>query len=245
VTRTSKAIAAATAAVAALVMSAGIEVAAGGDDDATTYAPNIEPARFTTEIDNPLFPLRPGTRWIYEGPVDGGTEHKVVEVTTETRPVMGVNCVVVHDLVHINGELHEDTVDWYAQDADGNVWNFGEATKKYDRGVASAQGSWEAGVDGAQPGIVMKNDPEAGDRYRQEYKRGEAEDTAQVLRTGEQVAVRFGSFDHVVVTKDFSPLDPGVVEHKYYAAGTGQVLEIDVQGGTDRIELIELTRPVS
>ena len=232
-------------AVAALVVGVGVVLAGGdegGDRDQAAYAPHIDPARFSNTVDNPFLPLLPGSRWVYEGRVDEGFVRKVVEVTSETRQVMGVTCVVVRDVVHLDGRLHEDTVDWYAQDAGGNVWNFGEETKKFDNGAASAKGSWEAGVDGAQPGVVMKAYPKVGDRYRQEYKRGEAEDMAGVVSVTERAVVPFRPFDHMLMTKDFSPLDPGALEHKYYAGGVGLVLEVIVKGGQGRVELVEMTR---
>ena len=215
----------------------------GADAEGEAYSPTIDPADFTTEITNPLFPLRPGTRWVYEGPDDAGdTEHKEVVVTSETREVMGVTCVVVHDRVTMDGELVEDTFDWYAQDKDGNVWYFGEDTKEYKGGkVVKTEGSWEAGKDGAQPGIMMKADPKVGDRYRQEYYQGQAEDMAEVLSVDEQVTVAQGSHDGVLMTKDWNPLEPGISEHKYYAPGVGTIFEEVVEGETGHLELLEMT----
>ena len=156
---------------------------AAASEEPAPYAPRIDPAAFTSRIDNPYFPLRPGTRWIYEGRGEDGSERKVVEVTAETRVVMGVPCVVVKDTVTLEGQLYEDTIDWFAQDRNGNVWNFGEETRKRTSGGQfTPAGSWEAGVGGAQPGIVMPADPRPGGPYRQEYLPGEAEDTARVLR---------------------------------------------------------------
>jgi hypothetical protein len=216
----------------------------GGDGDGEAYAPSIDPARFSSTVDNPLLPMAPGTRWVYEGRTDEGLERIVVEVTPDIRQVMGVPCVVVHDTASIDGKLVEDTFDWYAQDKDGNVWYFGEDTKEIKDGkVAGTQGSWEAGVDGAQPGIAMRSRPQVGDRYRQEYYKGEAEDMGEVLSISERVTVRTGSFENVVKTRDFTPLEPDLVEHKYYAAGVGLVLEETVKGGSGRLELVEVTRP--
>jgi hypothetical protein len=229
----------------ASALSAAVVVAY--DDDGVSrdvgYAPQIDPARFTTEIDNPLLPLRPGTRWVYEGPAAKGAKRIVVEVTHDRRAVMGVPCVVVRETVTVNGEVAEDTFDWYAQDSDGNVWYFGEDTREYrDGGVVGTRGSWKAGVDGAQPGIAMQAHPQVGDRYRLEYAPGEAEDMGHVLSLHQRVSVPFGDFD-VVVIKDYSPLDPGPSQHKLYARGVGAVLEITVDGSREWVELVEMTIP--
>jgi hypothetical protein len=206
------------------------------------YAPKIDPADFSTTIDNPYFPLAPGSRWVYESETNDGLERIVVEVTDDTREVMGVTTVVVRDTVTLDGVVIEDTYDWYAQDVDGNVWYFGEDTREFVDGVAvNAAGAWEGGIDGAQPGIVMLAEPEAGDRYRQEYFKGEAEDEAKVLALDAIVDVPFGTFDDVLRTKDFSRLDRGVVEHKFYAKGIGAVKEKKVKGGSQVTVLVEHT----
>jgi hypothetical protein len=227
-----------------LFAAAAVLTKAGGDD-VEPYAPAIEPAAFSTAITNPYLPLRPGTRWVYEGPTEDGFERKVVEVTTETRVVMGVTCVVVHDAVTLDGQLHEDTVDWFAEDRHGTVWNFGEATRKRnDDGTFTPAGSWEAGVGGALPGVVMPARPAPGTgRYRQEYLPGEAEDMASVLSISETLRVPFGFFRDVLVTRDWSPLEPGVAEHKHYAPGIGLVREEAVEGESYRVDLVELTTP--
>ena len=236
----------ATTAIAACGDDDGDTSGAIGDESSTSatsaYEPRIDAESFTTNIDNPYMPLKTGMKWIYEGEDDGESERVVVEVTNQTREVMGVTCVIVRDTVTIEGELVEDTYDWFAQDADGNVWYFGEDTKEYENGeVVSTEGAWEAGIDGAQPGIVMLATPKVGDRYRQEFYEGEAEDMGEVIELDTSVKVAFAAFDDVVVTKDFTPLEPDVVEHKYYAAGVGLVLEEKVEGGDGRIELIEHT----
>jgi hypothetical protein len=213
----------------------------GGGDDACeideTYAPAIDPARFTGPIDNPLWPLTPGTTFVF-----GGDEDVTVEVTSETRTILGIEAVVVRDTVREGGEVIEDTFDWYAQDDDGNVWYLGEDTKEYEGGqVVSTAGSWEAGVDGAQPGIVMHaQPPAAGEPYRQEYYPCEAEDEAEVAETGVAVSVTFGDFTDCIKTREFTRLDPEVNEHKYYCAGIGLVLEETVAGDS-RVELVSVT----
>lgn len=210
-----------------------------GTEIAETQA--IDPADFVDKVDNPYFPLMPGTTYVYEGETDEGVERVEDYVTRETRNIMGVTCIVVRDRVTLDGELVEETFDWYAQDKDGNVWYFGEDSKEYEGGeVVSTKGSWEAGVDGAQPGIIMQANPQIGVSYRQEYYKGEAEDMAEVISLTESASVPFGSFDNLLMTKDWTPLEPGIAEHKYYAKGIGLVLEETVEGGTGRIELLNM-----
>ena len=219
-----------------------VTVAAGSASAGTKYAPRIDPSEFTTTIDNPYLPLVPGSRWVYESRTPDGLEQIVVEVTDETRAVMGVTTVVVRDTVTLDGVTIEDTFDWFAQDLDGNVWYFGEDTREFENGVAvNADGAWEGGIDGAQPGVAMKAHPRVGDRYRQEYDRGNAEDRATVLALDAAVRVPFGAFDSVLKTKDFTPLEPGHVEHKFYAPGIGLVQEELVKGGSERAVLVEHT----
>jgi hypothetical protein len=221
---------------------------AGSSSTSTTkrskrpYEPRIRPADFGGPVDNPYFPLVPGSRWIYEGTQGNGTERTVVEVTRDTKAILGVTTVVVHDTVSTAGTVKEDTFDWYAQDRKGNVWYFGEDTKEYENGaVVNTEGSWEAGVDGAKAGIIMKARPRPGVAYRQEYYRGHAEDFAQVLRTVESVTVPTGSYHDVLETKEFTPLEPKLVEHKYYARGVGVVREVTAKGGSDQVQLVEYT----
>lgn len=206
----------------------------------TPYAPEIDPARFTNAINNRYMPLTPGATYVYDGTSAGTRQTNTVTVTPDTRVVMGVTCVVVRDQVFEGDTLLEDTYDWFAQDADGNVWYFGEDSKAYEDGKVSTEGSWEGGVDGAQPGIVMEAQPVVGDSYRQEYLAGEAEDMAEVVRTGETVAVPFGTYDDVLVTKEWTPLEPDIVEEKYYAPGVGVVLTNAVQGEEERFELVAI-----
>ncbi len=210
----------------------------------SSYAPEIDPANFVARIDNRYFPLQPGTTFRYEGTSEDEQERNDVTVTAETKTILGVRCVVVHDTVMVAGELVEDTLDWYAQDKDGNVWYFGEDSKSYEDGkVVSTEGSWEAGVDGAQPGIIMPAEPKVGDEYRQEYLAGEAEDMAAVLDLGGSVTVSYGTFDNVLVTKEWTPLEPDVVEHKTFAPGVGMILAESVQGEHERLELVDIEGP--
>jgi len=210
--------------------------------DGGTYAPELDPSEFVEVIDNPYLPYIPGTRWVYEGDDDGQTERVEVEVLHETREIEGITATVVHDTVYVDGELAEDTYDWFAQDVDGAVWYLGEDTHEYEDGVAvNAEGAWEYGRDGAQPGIVMPAHPQAGDAYRQELYAGEAEDMAEVLEVGVTAEIALGSYDDVVVTEDWTPLEPEVVERKTYARGVGLIREIKATGATGTIELIEHT----
>ena len=204
-----------------------------------------QPVRFTTQIDNPYWPMPVGRRWVYrETDGEGGVQRVVVTVTNRTRRLAnGATARVVHDRVTEDGQLVEDTLDWYAQDQDGNVWYLGEDTTEYEDGrPVTKQGSWEAGRDGARGGILMPAHPRVGMRYRQEYLKGEAEDMAQVLSVDEQAEVPYGRFTRVLMTKDFTPLEPDVLEHKLYARGIGPVLVLDVSGGSGREELVGLRR---
>ncbi len=204
---------------------------------------DLDAASFTLEIDNSYWPMKPRTRWVYrETDSEGTTQKVVVTVTTATKEVAnGVTARVVRDTVSRNGVVVEDTFDWYAQDADGNIWYFGENTAEFERGtVTSRRGSFEAGVDGALAGIAVPAHPVDGLRYRQEYYAGEAEDHGEVVGVDEQVDVAAGHFDHVLMTKDTNPLEPRVLEFKFYAPGTGPALAIGVSGSSDREELLEV-----
>jgi hypothetical protein len=204
----------------------------------------LDPADFTTKIDNPYWPMQPGTRWVYrETGGDGPPNRVVVTVTDFTKRVRaGIVARIVHDRVTQAGRLVEDTMDWYAQDGDGNVWYLGEDTREYeDYTKVSTKGSWEAGIDGAQPGVIVPAHPRVGMAYRQEHRAGTAEDRARVLALDERVEVPVGSFDQVLMTRDWTPLEPDVVEHKFYARGTGPVLTMDVSGGRGREELLRVT----
>jgi hypothetical protein len=239
-------------AIAMLATAATIAVLATGcGDSSNTSLPQgadpveLDPADFTTEIDNPYWPMRPGSRWVYrETDVESAGQRVDVTVTSDTRTIMGIEARVVHDVVTEEGVLVEDTFDWYAQDADGNVWYLGEDTKEYENGkVASTAGSWEAGVDGALPGVIVPAEPVAGLAYRQEYYAGEAEDAAAVLSVDEKVQVPAGRFDAVLMTKEFTPIEPDVLEHKFYARSVGPVLALTISGGSGREELVRLTKP--
>ena len=205
------------------------------------YRPDIDPGNFVERIDNPYLPLIPGTVLSYEGLSDGERETERFVVTSRTKTILGVDTTVVRDSVYVSGELVEDTFDWFAQDRAGNVWYFGEASHDYKDGkIVSTHGSWEAGVDGAMPGIVMLADPRVGDTYRQEFYAGEAEDQATVVGLDESVEVPYGPFDAVLKTEDRNPLDPKILENKYYAPGIGVVFEELVRGEEGFLELVDV-----
>ncbi|MCI0597661.1 PepSY domain-containing protein, partial [Candidatus Parcubacteria bacterium] len=205
------------------------------------YKANLDPANFVDGVDNPYYTLVPGTQFVYEAKKAEGTERTVVTVTSENKIVMGITAVVARDQVFLNGELIEDTDDWYAQDREGNVWYLGEITAEYEDGeLVTTAGSWEAGVDGAQAGIIMKGNPKVGDSYWQEYYKGEAEDRGEVLAVNETVTVPFGTYSGCVKTLDYTPLDKKALEHKYYCANVGAVvLEVDTEDN-ERVELISV-----
>jgi hypothetical protein len=205
----------------------------------------LNPADFTVEIDNRYWPMMPGSHWVYrETDGEGGVQRVVVTVTAEIKRIAnGVEARVVHDVVSEAGAPVEVTDDWYAQDGEGNVWYLGERTAEYEKGkVVSRAGSWEAGVDGAQPGIAMPARPHPGLAYRQEYYAGEAEDKAKVLSVDEQAEVPFGHFTEVLMTKDLVPLESKVLEYKLYAPGIGPVLTLDASGASGREELVSFAR---
>jgi hypothetical protein len=215
-------------------------VAGCGGSDSRSLPQGSEPANldagdFVTEIDHPYWPMAPGSRWIYQE----GDHHVSVAVTGKTKQILGIRATVVHDVVSEDGEVLEDTYDWYAQDRHGSLWYLGEATKEFEGGkLKSTEGSWEAGVDGAEAGVLLPGKPKVGMRYRQEYYEGEAEDAGQILSLDERVEVPAGHYDHALMTKDSTPLEPNLVEHKFYAKGVGPVLAITVSGGSDREELL-------
>lgn len=204
--------------------------------------PDIDPDNFVSQVDNKFFPLNPGTAFFYEGTTDGVPTSNETYVTHETKAILGVTTTVVHDLAFEDGVLVEETFDWYAQDVEGNVWYLGEDSKELDPdgNVISTAGSWEAGVNGARPGIIMEAEPRVGDRYNQEIAPGVAEDKAQVLSLNRSACVPYGCFDHLLLTKEWTPLEPGVVDRKYYAEGVGFILSVMAKGGDERSELVRV-----
>jgi len=236
-------------ALTAALLTVSIAVQACGDSNnggpnVPDYDPVI-PTSWAGSVSNSYFPLVPGTIWEYEGEPDEGTETIRVEVLQQTRLVNGVTATVVRDRVYLEGELKEDTDDWYAQDMVGNVWYLGETTKEYEGGVVvSTDGSWEWNTDDALPGIIMWADPAAhvAEDYRQEFYEGEAEDWARVEAVSQTIVVPYGQLTGSVKTFDWNSLDSGPGEFKYYAPGVGLALEVAVGSG-ERVELVRVTRP--
>jgi hypothetical protein len=207
----------------------------------------LDPADFSVSIDNPYWPMSPGTKWVYSETDTKGTNQKVVvEVTDQTKMIAnGIEARVVRDTVTENGAPVEITDDWYAQDKAGNIWYLGEHVTNYKNGkVVGHGGSFEAGVDGAQPGIAMPANPDPGLSYRQEYYKGEAEDKAAVITIGEeQVQVPLGYFDKgVLMTRDLVPTEPKVQELKFYAPNVGPLLSVHTDGDGSRAELMSYSR---
>jgi len=203
------------------------------------YDPVIDPTNFTTTIDNPYFPLVPGTTFTYLTP--HGAIKDVFAVTHDTRVIDGVTCVQVHDSVYTNGVLTEDTLDFFAQDLEGNVWYFGENTAEFENGLfATIAGSFLSGVNNDKPGIVMKAHPAPGDFYRQEFSLANAEDYAETVNLTSRVVVPYGRFNNCLKSQETTPLEPDALEDKYYAPGVGNVLTVDLVTG-ERDELISIT----
>ena len=206
---------------------------------------HLDPASFSAEINNHRWPMTVGSRWVYRvtDSADGSKQRDVIKVTDETKMIAdGIEARVVSDIVRDHGKPTEVTKDWYAQDSHGNVWYFGEHTIAYRHGKPHDNGSWQAGVDGAMPGLALPAKPKVGMSYREEYSKGEAEDQSRVIRLDTQAEVPAGHYTHVLMTEDFSPIEPKVSELKFYARGSGQaVLAVDVSGGSEREELVKYT----
>jgi len=193
-------------------------------------------------IDNPFFPLVPGTILTYEADTEDGLETVVLEVTNDVKMILGITCVVVHATEELDVDLVEDTLDWYAHDDAGNVWYMGEYSEEIENGmVVSTEGSWEAGVDGAEPGIIMLANPVPGQVYRQEYYAGVAEDMGTVIALGLAVQIDLGAYVGCAQIQDSTPLEPGVTEQKFYAPGVGAVLEVN--DDDERLELVDVQGP--
>jgi hypothetical protein len=203
---------------------------------------DLDPSDFRPTSDHPYFPIQPGQRWTYREVEGGSTLQVVVTVSSETELVAnGVEAAIVRDTVSEDGVLLEDTKDWYAQDSEGSVWYLGEDTAEFEDGqLVTREGSFEAGVDGAQPGVIMPADPEPGMVYRQEYYEGAAEDNGAVLALDQQAEAPADHFDGAVLTADTSALEPDVLEYKLYAEGVGLVLTLGVSGGAGREELVSM-----
>jgi hypothetical protein len=208
--------------------------------DGGEYHPQLDPADFVERIDHPYRPIVPGTRWVYEGVADGEPERTEVVVTSDRQEILGISAVVVRDTTYVGDEKVAESLDAYAQDRAGNVWFLGEDSKDYENGeVVCTSGSWEAGVDGAQPGIVMPARPTVGDAYRQQHVVGEAEDLAEVQQLGATRTIGLGDYTDVLVIEEWTPLEPDVTEEKYYAPGVGKIYEVQTAGGDASSELVD------
>jgi len=206
---------------------------------------NLDPEDFSADITNRYWPMKPGTRWTYRSVEAAGPPQDIVIVVTSATKKLanGITARVVRDTARSKGQIIEDTLDWYAQDAQGNVWYMGEQTAEFEKGkIVSRAGSWEAGKDGAVPGIMLPAQPQVGQKYRQEYKKGEAEDNGEVLATNHLVEVEAGSYEGALVTMDTSTIEPDVVEYKFYASKVGPVLALDISGGAAREALVKMDK---
>jgi hypothetical protein len=208
---------------------------------------HLRPADFSADVDNCRWPMRAGSRWVYRVTdySNGSTMREVIKATDQTKLIAdGIRARVVSDVVREHGKPVEVTRDWYAQDKRGNVWYFGEDTTAYEHGKPTDNGTWEAGVDGALPGVALPAKPRVGLSYREEYSKGVAEDQSRVLALHEQATAPAGHFENTLMTEDFSPIEPDVSEIKFYARGNGQaVLAVDVSGGSDLEQLISYRHP--
>ena len=235
--RTHRLVIATAAALALAALGGG---AGWAQRNATTATP--PPSSFSTHVNNPWFPVVPGTRYMYRGVKDGKPSQDIMIVTHETRTIAGVRCVVVSDRLWLSGHLEERTTDYYAQDKEGNVWYFGEETEELDEHghVTSREGTWHAGTDGAVPGIYIPGNPKVGQTARQEYYKGHAEDHFRVVSIDRSV---LGSGTaNAVLTEEWTPLEPGVLDHKLYVRGIGTVLEQSQKGANERNELISVQK---
>jgi hypothetical protein len=207
-----------------------------------SYHPHINPANFSPNVTNKFFPLTPGKTLVYTGTKDGKKALDLVATTSRTRVIAGVRTRVVEDRLYLNNVLEERTSDYYAQDRCGNVWYFGEDTAELDRhgNVVSTEGSFHAGVDGAQPGVFMQAHPQVGRKFRQEWYQGHAEDVFKVTDRSAPVTVPYGAFRHALRTEETNALEPDVLDNKYYVKGIGEVAELSVKGPREALRLVEI-----
>lgn len=209
----------------------------------SSYKPDVSPAKFTnsTNVTNPYHPVTAGKKYIYEGTTPDGLERIEEQRLATTKTILGITCIVVNFRAYLNGKLIEEAWDWYAQDNSGNLWYFGEAVDNYNPNgtIKDHGGSWEAGVDGAQPGMIMPANPQMGMKYREEYYFNHAEDEAEITGTGLTVTIPYGSFNNCIRTRNWTALEPDLNENKYYAPGIGLVKEVNVTDNTE-IRLIAI-----
>ena len=224
----------------ALALLATLAAGATALAHGSAAAAKVSSPKFSAQVDNEFFPLTPGTVYVYRGVRDGKRARDVVTVTDQTTTIAGAPCVVVHDRLYLAGRLAERTTDWYTQDDHGNVWYYGEDTAELDRNghVISTEGSWRAGVDGAVPGIFMPAHPKVGQSFRQEFLKGQAEDHFRIIGLFETVTAPEGK--NALLTKEWTPLEPGVLDHKLYVRGIGTVAEDSIRGGDEHLALVSL-----
>jgi hypothetical protein len=230
-----------------ILLAAGL-VAAAASQVSTAAPRQVQlpgPGSFVSQIDNPWYPLRPGTVYVYRGADNGEPSRDVLTVTHATRVIQGIRATVIDDRVYLRGRLAERTKDWYAQDRTGNVWYLGEDTATLDAGgrVKSSEGTWQAGVHGARAGIFMPAHPHVGQTGLQEYYKGHAEDQFKILSLSTPVHTPAASSRHALLTQETTRIEPGVLDHKVYVRGVGTVTERTVKGGDERLELVSVRRP--
>src|SRR5262245_20855452 len=232
------------------LLAAAVTVGGAGASNtqpvAAVTAPVFDPANFVTVVDNPYFPLPVGRTLVYEGTKNGQTQIDTVTVTNQTKMILGIAATVVSDVATAtsDGTVLERTSDWYAQDKQGNVWYLGEDTVAFlANGKADTSGSWESGVRGAIPGIVMEANPQIPDAYRQEYLAGQAEDTAWVVQVGGTITVPYGKLRNTLVTLEATRLEPGAYDQKVYAPGIGIVSEQALTGEPETARLVSVSGP--
>jgi hypothetical protein len=229
-------------ALVGMIVNSGWTWSAGAPG--TNDGPVLDPANFVAVIDNPYFPLPVGRTLVYEGVKDGQSQIDTVTVTGQTKVILGITATVVSDVSTHNGALLEKTFDWYAQDKQGNVWYLGEDTTAFlPHGRTDTSGSWQAGVRGAQPGLIMEARPQIPDAYRQEFLAGQAEDTAWVVELGGTVTVPYGKLRNVLTTLEATQVEPGSYDRKVYAPGIGVVLEQALTGTPEVAQLVSITGP--
>lgn len=210
----------------------------------TSEPSKLNPADFTTQIDNPYWPMPVGRQWhVHVSNPQGESLQEIITVEDRTKKIAdGVTARVVHDVVYDKGKPSEITDDWYAQDRDGNIWYFGESTAEIHNGRRDTSGSFEAGRNGADAGVVMPANPRVGLTYREEYYAGQAEDRAKVLALDQQVEAPAGHFTGALLIDDTSPIEPAVSEYKLYAKGVGPVVAVSVSGEAEREDLVSYTK---
>ncbi len=202
-------------------------------------------ADFSARVDNPWYPLIPGTTYVYRGAKDGQPSREVLTVTHKTKLIAGVPCVVIEDRLYLSGYLEERTTEWYSQDKQGNVWYFGENTAELakDGRVTSTSGAWQAGVNGAKPGLFMFAHPRVGQSAQQEFYKGQAADHFKVLSLHASASTPYTTSTNAMLTEEWTPLEPGALDHKLYVRGIGTILEQTVKGGSERAALVSVRRP--